>query len=144
MSNSAGPSVQPASTPQSTHGGVSLPKHSWMKEHKVLVACLLPIVVQFVLLAGVYFLEVDGRMAEVENRLAHVEDRMDTLEDSLSRIEGSVNALDDKVDRILIGLARSGVKALAGAAQEEQDESADQPFPRSSFVSRTDESLRGN
>ena len=66
-------------------------------------------------MTGAYFLGVRGRLDEVEDRVTHIEYKIEMIESHISRIEQSVNVLDDKVDRILIGLARNRLDVGVGS-----------------------------
>ena len=57
----------------------------------------------------VYFFEIDDRLDEVEDRVLAIEHRIDTIDKSVTRIETSLNNLDNKIDQVLLELARGGL-----------------------------------
>ena len=91
---------------------------SWFKDNPVLAVWMFSIVLQFVGILAFYFFSIRDRLENVEDRVTRIEYQIVTIKESISRIEASVNTLDEKVDRILFGLARSGLDIESTATGE--------------------------
>ena len=105
--------------------GQAPPKQSLLQRYQVLLACIGTLLFHAMGSVAFYFFGVDDRLDEVEDRVLAIELRIDTLDKSMARIETSLDSLDDKVDQVLLELARGGIEVGSTASPERDVEFAD-------------------
>ena len=69
--------------------------------------------------------KIEGQVSNIENQVRDIDYRLRDVEEDLDQLTAAVAALDEKVDRIIIALARSGTDVGSAPSGTDGSEPAD-------------------